>query len=700
MRQLLSLWVGLGVLVGPRAAEAQCTGYAWDNPSPSYPPRVEHGTFFSAAGQVQVGFNVYVPAGAEGARFPVIYFLHGTGGDEGTMVSNVVTWMEDRVARGLVQPAILVFANGAINSAYADSPDALRPVETMILRELLPHIDAHYPSFACREQRAISGFSMGGNGALLYAFKHSELFGSVVAYAGALLDWSTLSAQHPDTAGCMFGDDPEYFDRYSPWHWLEQRAPELQASLRIRLVVGAEDGLLSANRAMTERLDALLIPHQFEEVPGCRHNHGCLWQAAGDRGVAVHEAAFAPCALPTPADAGAPPEPDASAPIADAGSTTPDAATLAGDDAEAKVEPNAAAAPVAPSASPEGCTNLRPGSATANASWPGLLALGLLAVRRRARKGWFGLLSVWLWACGVERFDVQATDQGAADSGVALDATEMDLGWAEDAQVSSDAQGATDVGIDEGPHCADWVVQGDPTSARGATWTFQSTEGGVSYDLSGVLLTPAGAGPFPAVVISHGRGGQANGYSLNIGLVMRQWGMVVIATNYTHARGGGGLPSGVEGQDQGASPENLLRAQQTRRLLACRPEVDLSRVAAHGHSMGAMVTGALVGRYPALFQAASHTAGGVGDGGLVNDGVFTTSAADVATIRAAYQLHHGEDDEVVPVALGARMADLLAAAGVTHEWWPYAGYNHAAISQDPVMLERIRTWYQAHGLLQ
>lgn len=323
------------------------------------------------------------------------------------------------------------------------------------------------------------------------------------------------------------------------------------------------------------------------------------------------------------------------------------------------------------------------------------------------------LLSLGLWACepstpgdpisaptdlGPNSLDSGAPDQGTADLGLDPDAGVLDVGLEVDAEVR-DAARPVDAG-EEGPRCDDLRVQGDPTSARGATWAFQATEGGVGYDLSGVLLAPSGAGPFPAVVISHGRGGQASGYSLNVGLVMRDWGMVVIATNYTHARGGGGAPSGVPGQDEGASPENLLRAQQTRRLLACRPEVDPSRVAAHGHSMGAMITGALVGRYPDAFQAASHTAGGVGEDGTVNEGVATTLATDVAQIRAPYQLHHGEDDEVVPISLGVRMAGLLDDAGVTHEWWSYPGYGHADISTDALVLERVRAWYQTHGILR
>src|SRR5262245_54499663 len=72
------------------------------------------------------------------------------------------------------------------------------------------------------------------------------------------------------------------------------------------------------------------------------------------------------------------------------------------------------------------------------------------------------------------------------------------------------------------------TIQGDPASAQGASWTYIGTLAGVAYDLQGVLLKPQGAGPFPAVVISHGAGGNANAYSRGIAVEMVRWGLVCI----------------------------------------------------------------------------------------------------------------------------------------------------------------------------
>ena len=128
------------------------------------------------------------------------------------------------------------------------------------------------------------------------------------------------------------------------------------------------------------------------------------------------------------------------------------------------------------------------------------------------------------------------------------------------------------------------TITGDPQSAQGATWTLTGTLEGTALDLQGILLKPRGKGPFPAVVLSHGAGGNAQSYGLKLGSVMRAWGLVCIAVNYTHSRG---VPRGAPGTvlQQGASPANAFRAHAAVTVLTRLPYVDVRRVAAHGHSM-------------------------------------------------------------------------------------------------------------------
>lgn len=624
----------------PAQAQSQCTGFAWNNPSPSYPAGVTHHTFRSAANGVDIGFNVYVPPGyaTSTARYPVIYYLHGKGGNEGTMVANVVNWMKQRVSAGKIRPAILVFVNGAVDSGYADAKDGSRKIETSILRELIPHVDGAWRTHACREQRAISGFSMGGNGALLYAFRRPDLFSSAVAYAPALVEYAELSAP---VAACMFGNDATYYRQYQPKTPLAQNLDTLRARLRTRITVGTLDPLHDVDVAMARELTSLGVANELEEVAGCGHNHGCLWTTAGDRGVAVHEAAFGACG---------------SAPTATEQGDEPSVDSPAADEAAPPVDEPAAG----------GCS-------AGGGAGAGALALMLIALALGRRRAALWMLAATTAACAVE--------PGA--EGPAPDAASTPT---EDGALSDAAAGSV--------RCAAFRVTGTPSSSSGATWTYQSTDDGVTYSLKGILLAPAGAGPFPAVVVSHGKGGAATSYSRNVGLVMRSWGAVVIATNYSHGSASAGdLPLGAEG----ASPENLLRAHKAYDLLRCVPSVDMTNVAAHGHSMGAFVTTGLLGTYPADFKVASHSAGGINTSSTTEAAAPGRALAEA--VRTPYQLHHGDADTVVPLAMDRALDTVLTEKQVTHQLVVYPGVTHPGIATSSTMLSAVRAWYVQHGLL-
>lgn len=239
-----------------------------------------------------------------------------------------------------------------------------------------------------------------------------------------------------------------------------------------------------------------------------------------------------------------------------------------------------------------------------------------------------------------------------------------------------------------------FTLTGDPKAQGGATWTFQGARDGVAYDLQGILYHPrTGNGPFAAVVVSHGKGGNAQNYSSGIARTMREWGLVVIATNYTHAVG---VPLGAPGEasQEGASASNILRGRLCLDLLRSFPEVDKDRIAAHGHSMGAFLTGGLVGTTTG-FRAASHTAGGVAP----KDGFAATSLTQAQGITVPYQMHHGDSDKTVLLASDRRLDSVLTAKGVTHELLVYPGYGHNEIPLDTQMLGRVRTWYANHGVL-
>ena len=238
------------------------------------------------------------------------------------------------------------------------------------------------------------------------------------------------------------------------------------------------------------------------------------------------------------------------------------------------------------------------------------------------------------------------------------------------------------------------LIAGDPESTSGATWTLVGTLDGTPVDLKGVLLKPRGRGPFPAVVLSHGAGGNAPAYGGALGSVMRGWGLVCIAVNYTHARG---APLGAPGTlfQQGASSSNAFRAHAAVTVLARLRYVDVRRVAAHGHSMGAFVTTAFVAAYPDDVRVASHTAGGVLLDAIHHGSMPVPSVAEARRIQAPYQWHHGLLDYAVPFLLDSRFDAALTAP---HEGHLYGRLDHAEVATDPEVLSRVRAWYTAHGM--
>ena len=247
------------------------------------------------------------------------------------------------------------------------------------------------------------------------------------------------------------------------------------------------------------------------------------------------------------------------------------------------------------------------------------------------------------------------------------------------------------------PLLAGFQLAGDPESSSGATWTYRATTDGVAYDLRGILLKPRGQGPFPAVILSHG--GFQNALTMvPAATEMVTWGLVAIATNYTHATDTG-APLGSPGKegDRGADQSNILRARKVLEILSSLGYVDMNRVAAHGFSNGGFVTTATLATYPSAFRVASHAAAGVQDPASGSP-ESAPSQSVAAGVRTPYDLHHGDADATNPLSSDQRLAAILTAAGVPYELWVYPGAGHTDFWQDPVFYTRIRAWYAKFGL--
>jgi S-formylglutathione hydrolase FrmB len=126
-------------------------------------------------------------ANGQPTRFPVLYFLHGLGDNEQTLF-NTGGWtlIEDLRQQHKIGDFLVAAPEGRA-SFYINSADGKERYGDFFLREFMPAIEKKYRVQPSRAGRAISGISMGGYGALRFAFAYPELFSSVSAQSAALI---------------------------------------------------------------------------------------------------------------------------------------------------------------------------------------------------------------------------------------------------------------------------------------------------------------------------------------------------------------------------------------------------------------------------------------------------------------------------------------------------------------------------------
>lgn len=251
-------------------------------------------TFDSKTLGGEVSYHIYLPPQYEQEstrRFPVIYWLHGLGGNQRGGVGTFGARADDAIRGGSLPPAIVVFVNGMVSSFYCDWANGKRPIESVIVKDLIPHIDATYRTIAKREGRVVEGYSMGGFGAGHLGFKYPELFGTVVIDAGALI----VDMSGPNLSAIFdgaFDGDKERFLAEHPTTLVTKNADQIRGKQKIRIGCGGDDGLLPRNRELHELLTKLNIDHQYEVVEGVAHNAGEYYRKLGPQGFALHRQVF------------------------------------------------------------------------------------------------------------------------------------------------------------------------------------------------------------------------------------------------------------------------------------------------------------------------------------------------------------------------------------------------------------------------
>jgi enterochelin esterase family protein len=205
---------------------------------------------------------VYLPPGYDGGtdRYPVLYLLHGAGGDESVwiqrMQANVI--LDNLIADGELDPLIVVMPHGFTNrmpnddrplTAAAYKPE-MEEFAVDFVNDLVPLVESRYRVVADRAHRAIAGNSMGAGQALAIGLSHPELFSSVASFSAAVQIANDAAWGGIDMGAAL------------------AKADAINELGMLWIGCGTEDTLFNVNKRFSEQLTAAGIEHTFRTTPG------------------------------------------------------------------------------------------------------------------------------------------------------------------------------------------------------------------------------------------------------------------------------------------------------------------------------------------------------------------------------------------------------------------------------------------------
>ena len=246
-----------------------------DDDKPAFPPApagfdvnregIPHGkTEMVEYPSTTVGNNrhmlIYTPPGySKDKKYPVLYLLHGIGGDEMEWKRNGApdTILDNLIADGKAKPMIVVLPNGraqandrAEGDVYKTAP-AFATFEQDLLKDVIPFVESHYPVQKGSENRALAGLSMGGGQSLNFGLAHPDTFAWIGGFSSA-----------PNTK--------------RPEDLLPDPA---QAKGKLKLLwvsCGDQDGLIWISQGVHRYLKANNVPHIWHVDSG--HHDFTVWK--------------------------------------------------------------------------------------------------------------------------------------------------------------------------------------------------------------------------------------------------------------------------------------------------------------------------------------------------------------------------------------------------------------------------------------
>lgn len=250
--------------------------------------RVECGSLTSKYMPKPVAYCALLPPSYDAQptrKFPVLYFLHGLGGDQTFLVSSG-GWnlIEDEQEQKQIGEFVVITPD-ADSSFYINSKNGRVKYEDFFIRDFMPQMEKHFRLLATRQDRAIGGVSMGGYGALRFAFKYPQMFVAVIAHMPALLQQLPEGLGQAGLAtylGPAFGRplDEAYWKANTPFVYAKTAALH---SMKIYFDCGSQDdfGFDAGTTQLDKLLTARHVAHIAHIYPG-RHSWEFVAQHLND----------------------------------------------------------------------------------------------------------------------------------------------------------------------------------------------------------------------------------------------------------------------------------------------------------------------------------------------------------------------------------------------------------------------------------
>ena len=195
---------------------------------------------------------VYTPANYErsSSRLPVLYLLHGADGDETvwTQFGRVNLILDNLIAAKKAAPMVVVMPFGYAYPWHAGvAGDKQRAdFEKDLIGDLIPFVQANYRVSAEREQRALTGLSMGGGQTLSIGLHHLDLFSRLAVF-------SSGAGQNPEQSLDTARKDAAVANEKLKLLWIG---------------VGTEDGAMANAKRTSDFLNSVGVKHSYKTTPG------------------------------------------------------------------------------------------------------------------------------------------------------------------------------------------------------------------------------------------------------------------------------------------------------------------------------------------------------------------------------------------------------------------------------------------------